>query len=1097
MIIEKWTKNRLGRVIFGYLFAILGMFGVLAIGPAGDAYADPPTGTTTTETTTTETTTEMTEQELAMSCEDSLGSLSWLICPTTGKISEAVDWLYEKIENVLVIKPVEMKDGTPIYEIWKYARGITNIVFIILFLVVIYSQLTGVGISNYGIKKVLPKMIVVAILVNLSFIVCSILVDVSNIVGSSLRGVFTSIEESTLATMDPGTISGLTMSGMYTALAGGTLIGVAAIALEPGLIFMLIPVVLGALVSVASGLITIALRQAVVALLIMISPLAVVAYMLPNTEDLFKKWKKLLTQMLVFYPMFSLLFGASSLAGWAIITSAKDGFTLILGIAVQIFPLFFSWSLMKMSGTFLSTINGKIQSLAAKPLATNRAWADSHRQLAKQKKLASNRTYLPSVRLMQFLSDRKVAREEEIAEHAATVKLRGQAYAAMRNYKADGTPSKEGEEAYEMQARSMQYQRTIARHKNNMNKGLGQLEAVKAKASVAQRMKLEELDVANVKAADALKMELARGAKIEYKNARGFHERISNAINAHEDLEALNAGNNKHQFHNVLGDSSNIARYETMKSIMEGSDIDTSFIGADAAHAFNAQAQIVRGKFKDYFDYTTPTQDVVNRLNELTKQKNSNAYIDPIIAGLRTLNMRGDTDLVENQLANILEEKKVELGTYASQSLANFLMFDVKGNDPFLRRFGKYINLETAKMYNEDDPGKRRTRKDISMYEYVNGEYVDYDEQGNMIYDEDGSPKVRKSKRGAAILLRGTSFKDMERTAIADMDQAIRKYSVDIDKDGNETFNYDKFKKNEAEIWDAIMPNIIGDQFSFLSGSEQIVALGKGLTGVNVQKHGFDWEGIFGKDLAEKLTPEQKKDYIDFLHKRTKTFLGGHVPVQIAKTKTDMLESIRNQYALKDAADKDPEFMKKISDPRYGMSSDEYKKFEQERMEDIKKEFVGSFKEDALKGFVKMYRKGYQGEAKDGLIQLLDPDELYKSYFPGGEAEERDRRRRRAEYDDDDDEGMPVADSGEGFVGGTITSTSNMAEEIFNDYNNASKRSDVAGFWKEIRSIIEDSTEIPVDAAVLKDIEDNMLPQYTDVASFYTNVVLWLLGRAE
>ena len=151
---------------------------------------------------------------------------------------------------------------------------------------------------------------------------------------------------------------------------------------------MLIPVVLGALVAVASGLITIALRQAVVALLIMISPLAIVAYMLPNTEDLFKKWKKLLTQMLVFYPMFSLLFGASSLAGWAIIASAKDGFGLLLGVAVQIFPLFFSWSLRKMSGTFLSTINGKIQSLAARPLAANRAWADSQRQLTKQRNLA-------------------------------------------------------------------------------------------------------------------------------------------------------------------------------------------------------------------------------------------------------------------------------------------------------------------------------------------------------------------------------------------------------------------------------------------------------------------------------------------------------------------------------------------------------------------------------------------------------------------------------------------------------------------------------------------------------------------------------------
>ena len=204
MIVRKWTKNRLGNAIFGCLFAIIGMFSALMMGPSENVYAEPSTGTTTTSTATTATKSETTqiEQQTSVSCEDSLGALGWLVCPTTGKIAEATDWLYEQIEDILVINPVEMKDGSPIYEIWKYVRGITNIVFIILFLVVIYSQLTGVGISNYGVKKILPKMIVVAILVNLSFIVCSLAVDFSNIVGNGLRGVFTSIEESTMASME-------------------------------------------------------------------------------------------------------------------------------------------------------------------------------------------------------------------------------------------------------------------------------------------------------------------------------------------------------------------------------------------------------------------------------------------------------------------------------------------------------------------------------------------------------------------------------------------------------------------------------------------------------------------------------------------------------------------------------------------------------------------------------------------------------------------------------------------------------------------------------------------------------------------------------
>ena len=342
-------------------------------------------------------------------CKATMGSIGWIVCPVMEKVSEAVDWLYDKIEDILLIDPIPAEDGTPIYEIWKYCLSVTNVVFIIFLLVVIYSQLTGWGITNYGIKKTLPKLIVMAILVNLSFLICSLAVDVSNVIGHGLRGVFESVEQTAMANMANNadtTTMAVSMADMYTSMAGGTALAVGGglIAFELGAFWMLIPTVLGAIVAVATGLITIALRQAVVMLLVMIAPLAFVASILPNTEGLYKKWKQLLTRMLVFYPMFSLLFGASSLAGFAIITSARDGFGVLLGVAVQIFPLFFSWSLMKMSGTFLGTINSRIRGLTSAPLASNRAWADSHRQLSRQKRLASDRATTPSLRLMQLMN---------------------------------------------------------------------------------------------------------------------------------------------------------------------------------------------------------------------------------------------------------------------------------------------------------------------------------------------------------------------------------------------------------------------------------------------------------------------------------------------------------------------------------------------------------------------------------------------------------------------------------------------------------------------------------------------------------------------
>ena len=325
-------------------------------------------------------------------CEETLGKIGWTVCPKTGKIAEAVDWLYERIDGVLKIDPVSMEDDSPVYTVWKYALNVANVLFIGFLLVVIYSQITGLGISNYGIKKVMPKLIVAAIVINLSFFLSSLLVDLSNVIGDNVRDLFASIGDSITPTyvvpeVDPEsdyfTTEELRQMARddRDALAGVVLgLGAGVVAFESGAIWMLLPVLFGAIVSVVTGLITIALRQAVVTLLIMIAPLAIVASILPNTEKWYRKWLDLLKRMLVFYPLYSMLFGASNLAGYAILTSAKDGFGVLLGMAVQVFPLFYSWKLMKMSGTVLGTINSKLNGWMAKPLSTSRAWATQRRQ---------------------------------------------------------------------------------------------------------------------------------------------------------------------------------------------------------------------------------------------------------------------------------------------------------------------------------------------------------------------------------------------------------------------------------------------------------------------------------------------------------------------------------------------------------------------------------------------------------------------------------------------------------------------------------------------------------------------------------------------
>lgn len=818
--LRKGVKKKFLGCLFGFLMLIFSLFGgVPGITGVNNAYAEPEAGVSA-----------------GASCETSLGSLGWLVCPTTGKISEAVDFLYDKIETILDINPVEAKDGEPVYEIWKYFQGVTNIVFIVFLLIVIYSQITGLGINNYGVKKALPKLIVAAVLVNLSFYICSIAVDVSNIFGNSLRSLFNTIAESTA--VDGGTaMTGVQMTEMAQAITGGVAmtIGGAVVAFETGAIWMLIPLALGALVSVVIGLVTIAMRQAVVTLLIMIAPLAMVAYILPNTEQWFRKWRQLLFQMLIFYPAFSLLFGASSIAGWAIIVSSDSGFTKLIGVAVQIFPLFFSWSLMKMSGTFLGMINTKLNNLASGALGGVRGWATSHRELSRQKHLASPNAYTPSLRLQQFLSDRKVTRDEETKEYAETVKNRGLAYAAMRNYqRGTDLPSKDGEESYEAQARNMEYQKKVLRHKNNMNKGLGQLDAVKKNASTAQKARLRALDGANVQASDTLKMEQARGEMIDYRNAVGFHNRMEAAMNSHMDAvhgETTGADGRRqaaldykrHFEPGSLAATQAANRYADLAGIMEGDVVAEHYAAATAAHAYDTQAKIMATNMQKYFELAPPTQDVVYRLDELSKitsqdaQQKAATNIDAIISGLRVLNMRGDTDLVKAQIDNLLDKNiggGIELGTHASQALASFLMFEVKDNDPFLRRFGKYINLETARAFNSND----RKILDLTYDEYIKGYH---DGEPGYITEENPTGRMY-AKKNMISLSEGTSLDSVERTAFSNLDDSLKKaYGFDPNTP-DKAWDVEGWLKKREEVQTAFEPAFLSASLKWLSGSEQI-----------------------------------------------------------------------------------------------------------------------------------------------------------------------------------------------------------------------------------------------------------------------------------
>ena len=416
---KKSLRKRLKNAIFGVIFAVLGIFGVISSPILSQSvYAEPETSeaSETSETSSTPESSSNTDAsentDKTETCYDQVPGLGWLVCNATNALGKAVDSIYSQIEELLVVKPISFEDSSPIYQIWQIMRDITNILFVVFLLIVIYSQITGLGISNYGVKKALPKLIVAAVLVNLSYIICALAVDLSNVIGASIRGLFDSVQTQAINAGGFGSAANISWTDLTAALiGGGAVAGIAVI----HFIWPLIAALLGAIVSVLVGLITLGLRHALIIVLVMVAPVAFVLYLLPNTEKWFNKWKDIFISMIIFYPMFSFLFGAASLAGWALIASALNSgsaFMLIVGMTVQVLPLILAISLMKMSGTVLGAVSSKLSDLANKPQEGIRANLAQRHELSRLRRI--NNSNLPSASLQRYLDKRNRSRALDI-----------------------------------------------------------------------------------------------------------------------------------------------------------------------------------------------------------------------------------------------------------------------------------------------------------------------------------------------------------------------------------------------------------------------------------------------------------------------------------------------------------------------------------------------------------------------------------------------------------------------------------------------------------------------------------------------------------
>ncbi len=317
------------------------------------------------------------------------GALGWIICPAVRFLAGISDGVFTFLADNLLRVDVKMfATGTdnPAYNAWTIMRNVANVAFVIVFLIIIFSQITGAGITNYGVKKMLPRLVIAAILVNLSYFVCQIAVDLSNVLGYSIKGALEGIGANIIQ-LNEGVGSTNATDPQFVTMTNGVL-GSASVLL---LLSILLPIMLAGLIAIIVIVFMLIARTAILVMLIVISPLAFVAFLLPNTQGLFTQWRKAFTTLLLMFPIISAVFGLASLTSTIISSVAADnvdgdvgGFiNQIIGAGVLILPLFLVPAILKKSLDGIGSIGALMNAAGNKAQAGANAAKSAGKSLAK------------------------------------------------------------------------------------------------------------------------------------------------------------------------------------------------------------------------------------------------------------------------------------------------------------------------------------------------------------------------------------------------------------------------------------------------------------------------------------------------------------------------------------------------------------------------------------------------------------------------------------------------------------------------------------------------------------------------------------------
>ena len=276
------------------------------------------------------------DNDATLSCGG--GVLNWIICPVITLAQGAANKVDSFIMNTLDTDVKPIFDQTTVkgtasqgyYTAWNSFRVLATALLIIGGLVMVASQALGFEfLDAYTVRKVLPRLLVAVIGISLSWPLMRLVVSFFDTAGFDIRSLMYAPFKDFGGTLSVST-------GLFTSAA------VLGAFLAFG--FTALTFILTALLGLFVGFIILVIRQIAIIMLIILAPIAIACYILPNTQKVWKLWSENFLGLMLMFPIISALIAAGHIfAAVSLKAGGGDTGTVVaqaLAIVAYIAPYF-------------------------------------------------------------------------------------------------------------------------------------------------------------------------------------------------------------------------------------------------------------------------------------------------------------------------------------------------------------------------------------------------------------------------------------------------------------------------------------------------------------------------------------------------------------------------------------------------------------------------------------------------------------------------------------------------------------------------------------------------------------------------------------